>query len=305
MDSRPKTLRVDPRVAFVLRAALYHSLTYVFFGLLASRLLDYQHALAEPVISDYMKAPNSEGVGVGPWLQPIRGLLFGLALLPLRQLLSERSRGWLIIWSLFLVFGILGTPAAAPSSLEGLIYSRLPLWYHLFGLPEVVLQTLVFSVLLHRSIRPHPASAPSSLGSQLLRALAGASFAFIAFAAVSIVFAFVLADGFRTEGAQSLRTLGVFVAPFLINVAVLLVGQRVEFSNRWLVAAATWALNVGALLAYQALVMEAVGWWYVTLAPVLPSVVIAMLAGRKSPPPPGSHTLSERDLLSTPPGRGA
>lgn len=287
MEPAPKSLRVDPRLAFVLRAALYHSLTYVFFGLLASRLLDYQHALTSPIISDYMKDPLTEGVGFGPWLQPVRGLLFGVVLLPLRQVLSERERGWLILWGLFLVIGILGTPAAAPSSLEGLIYSRLPLWYHLFGLPEIVLQTLAFSVLLHRSTRPHPAPSTTSTKAHLLRALAGASFAFIGFSAVSIVFAFVLADGFRTEGAQSARTLGVFVAPFLINFGVLLAGQRVTFLRRWLVAPSTWALNTLALLLYQALVMGTVGWSYVLLAPVIPSVIVAALVGRKEPPARG------------------
>ena len=286
MEPAPKSLRLDPRLAFVLRAALYHSLTYVFFGLLASRLLDYQHALTSPIISDYMKDPLSE-VGFGPWLQPVRGLLFGLVLLPLRQLLSERERGWLILWGLFLVIGILGTPAAAPSSLEGLIYSRLPLWYHLFGLPEIVLQTLAFSVLLHRSTRPRPPPSPTSTKAHLLRALAGASFAFIGFAAVSTVFAFVFADGFRTEGAQSARTLGVFAAPFLVNFVVLLAGQRVTFARRWLVAASTWALNTLALLLYQALVMGTIGWSYVLLAPVIPSVIVAALVGRRDPPAPG------------------
>ncbi|MER2564199.1 MAG: hypothetical protein ABTQ32_25940 [Myxococcaceae bacterium] len=280
MDPATKSLRSETAVGFVLRAALYHSFTYLVFGLMASRLLDYQHALTSPIISDYMKDPASADVGLGPWLQPVRGLLFGVALLPLRPLLAERARGWLIIWGLFLAIGILGTPAAAPSSLEGLVYSRLPLWYHLFGLPEVVLQTLAFSVLLHRSLRPRPARSASSWRARVLGALAGASFAFIGFAVVSIVFAFALADGFRTEGAQSARTLGVFVAPFLINVAVLVASPLLKVRRAWLVALVTWALNTLALLGYQALVLGAVGWSYVLLAPVLPALIIAAVAHR-------------------------
>ena len=48
----------------------------------------------------------------------------------------------------------------APGSLEGLVYTRLSLPMHLFGLPEVLAQATLFSVLLvvwHR--RPHRAWA--------------------------------------------------------------------------------------------------------------------------------------------------
>lgn len=37
---------------------------------------------------------------------------------------------------------------AAPGSIEGFIYTKLPLWYHLGYLPDILLQTLAFSVLL-------------------------------------------------------------------------------------------------------------------------------------------------------------
>ncbi|HEQ72096.1 MAG TPA: hypothetical protein ENN69_06370, partial [Spirochaetia bacterium] len=72
--------------------------------------------------------------------------------------------GWLVLWALFLGIGILGTPAAAPSSMEGLLYSRLPLSFHLLGLPEVTLQTLGFSVLLfvwvRKRLRKRSGTAP-------------------------------------------------------------------------------------------------------------------------------------------------
>lgn len=277
MSTALKSLRVDGRLAFVLRAMLYHSLSYVFVGLLASKVLDYQDALSQPVISDFMKPPQGGAVGLGPWLQPLRGLLFGLVLLPFRELLAQRPRGWLTLWSLFLVLGIVGTPAAAPSSLEGLIYSRLPLWYHLFGLPEVAVQTLVFSVLLHRSTLPTRARVLPQGLRQALSAVAGASYAFIGYAAVSIVFAFVLADGFRTEGAQSLRTLGVFAAPFVLNATLVALGRRLGGRPGWQVALLAWSLNTLVLLGYQALVLGEVGWVYVTLAPVLPALIIALV----------------------------
>jgi hypothetical protein len=46
--------------------------------------------------------------------------------------------------------GIMGTAGPAPGSLEGIIYTKLTFSEHLIGLPEVMLQTLLFSVLLFK-----------------------------------------------------------------------------------------------------------------------------------------------------------
>lgn len=135
-------------LAFAGKAAVVHTATYFIFGLIMSNLFDYGRIFEQEIIRDFMRPIHSTNVYFGPLVQPIRGLLFALALWPLRGAIVERKRGWLVLWGLFVVFGILGTPAAAPSSLEGLVYSRLPLWYHLLGLPEILLQTLAFSLIL-------------------------------------------------------------------------------------------------------------------------------------------------------------
>jgi hypothetical protein len=101
-------------------------------------------------IRDFMRQPDSPWVAAGPMLQPLRGLVLAVGAWPLRYLLLERRRGSLVLWGVFMAFGILGPPGAAPCSLEGVIYSKLPLWYHLMGLPEIGLQTLAFSVVLLR-----------------------------------------------------------------------------------------------------------------------------------------------------------
>jgi hypothetical protein len=55
---------------------------------------------------------------------------------------------------------IFSTAGAAPGSVEGIIYTKIPLGLQLIGLPEVLLQTLAFSLLVttwHR--HPHLAWA--------------------------------------------------------------------------------------------------------------------------------------------------
>lgn len=259
---------------------LWHTVTYLVAGLVASRLLDYAWAFEQPVIRDYMKGFEDPAVGFGPWVQPLRGLVFGVVLLPIRGVLAAHPRGWLWLWGLLVGIGILGTPAAAPASIEGVIYSRLPLWYHLFGLPEMGLQTLAFSVLLHRSLRPQDAASLPPWLHRLVGAVAGAAFAFIGYAIVSIAFAFAVGEGFRTEGALTLRTQGLFIAPlFLLSGLVYLGKAGAPPLDRWpVVAALAWASNVVAILAWQVGVLGEPGVAYAVLAPLLPAAITAFLA---------------------------
>lgn len=126
-------------------------------GLLASTLLDYAAWWdTEPLA--HMRPLDSPWVAAGPALQVLRGLVLAVVLFPFRERILERSRGWLALWGLLVGLGILSTYGPAPGSIEGAIYTTLPLPFHVFGAPEVYAQSLVFSLCLvgwYR--RPHPA----------------------------------------------------------------------------------------------------------------------------------------------------
>lgn len=117
-------------------------------GLLASTLLDYKTFFGTEILGTYMRQIESPWVAAGPALQVFRGLLFALVLWPIRDAFLGVKRGWLKLWFLFVGLAILGTAGPSPGSLEGIVYTVLPFTYHLWGLPEVVLQTLLFSVAI-------------------------------------------------------------------------------------------------------------------------------------------------------------
>jgi hypothetical protein len=58
-----------------------------------------------------------------------------------------RKFGWLYLWGIFLDLAILAPASAAHGSIEGFVYTNLPMSYHLIYLPEIILQTLAFSGL--------------------------------------------------------------------------------------------------------------------------------------------------------------
>ncbi len=107
----------------------------------------------DPIMRGYQeifRGTDSALVAAGPLFNIIRGLLFGLVLYPFRDIFSKRKYGWVYLWALFLVLAQFSTIGAGPGSIEGLIYTHIPLSIHLITPWEGVLQTLLFSLLLIR-----------------------------------------------------------------------------------------------------------------------------------------------------------
>jgi hypothetical protein len=140
----------------VVKTIVAHTVTYFLVGLAAFWSLDYTRTFAEPGVESLMRPTDDPQVMVGPLFQPIRGLLFGLVFYLLREPLFRARSGWLILWLVQIVVGILGTFGPAPGSVEGMIYTKLPLSFHLRSLPELVTQSLALAALLWYWVN-HPA----------------------------------------------------------------------------------------------------------------------------------------------------
>lgn len=246
---------------FAGKVALVHTLTYFVFGLIMSNLFDYGRLFQQEVIRDFMRPIDSSSVFLGPLVQPIRGLLFALGLWSIRRTIVESKHGWLILWGIFVTFGILGTPAAAPSSLEGVIYSKLPLWYHLIGLPEILLQTLTFSLILvwweRRRYRPSQplGKSKSALWADILKGVMIACFAYMGYAVGSILSAIIVRANIDMQSAASdWKTQMMFVVAFVVNAVLILPVSKRWIAHRiawWQVFLLFWLVDTVVPLVYQ------------------------------------------------------
>jgi hypothetical protein len=120
---------MERRITFLgltVKTVLVHTVTYFLMGLLAVNLLNYRTQFADAITGVYMRPVSDPLVALGPALQVIRGLLFAAAFYPLREILFGRKNGWLITWLLLVTLGILSTFGAAPGSVEGLLYTKMP-----------------------------------------------------------------------------------------------------------------------------------------------------------------------------------
>ena len=131
----------------VLKTMVTHTVTYFVTGFVALVVFDYARLYADPAVRGMMRQTTDSLVMAGPLFQPLRGCLYGVVFFLLRDTLLRHRRGWLVAWTVLVGVGVLGTFGPCVGSIEGLIYTVFPLWFHVMGLPEVVLQALLLSTI--------------------------------------------------------------------------------------------------------------------------------------------------------------
>jgi hypothetical protein len=126
MSHEPDARRIT-LPSLTMKTIVVHTATYFIAGILAYTINDYRTTYAQPPLSYLMRPTTDPIVMAGPLFQPIRGVLFALAFYPLRSILFDQPRGWLTLWWLLLALGVLSTFGPAFGSVEGLIYTTLPI----------------------------------------------------------------------------------------------------------------------------------------------------------------------------------
>ena len=141
--------------SITLKTAAVHTVTYFIVGVLSYLLLDYTANYADPAVANFVRQTNHPLVAAGPFFQILRGILFGIAFYALRESIFPHKRGWLTLWLALVIIGIFSTFGSAPSSIEGMIYTVLPLWFHVVNFPELFIQSGLLAFLTHYWVN-HP-----------------------------------------------------------------------------------------------------------------------------------------------------
>ena len=92
-------------VPFILKVTVIHVLTYIACGMLSMALFHYESSVSQIGMRD----TNSLIVGLAPLFQILRGCLFGVVLWLVKDTFLSRKNGWLIIWMLILILGVINT----------------------------------------------------------------------------------------------------------------------------------------------------------------------------------------------------
>jgi hypothetical protein len=281
-------------LAFTLRVIVAHTATYFIFGIIMSNVFDYGEIFQCEIIRDYMIPMDEHNIVLGPFMQPIRGLIFAIGLWPLRGFLVEKKRGWLTLWGLLVTIGILSTPAASPGSIEGMLYSKLPMWYHLIGYPEIILQTLVFSIWLvwwERQSAKSPeavAKKENPLVTEIVKAIMIACFAYIGYAAGGLLLAAMANANAAATGAAPIdieaaganfKMQFMFVVAFVANVIAVFWIARQWLADRmklWGVFLLFWFLDALVPWLYQTFVLDGSSIPTAIMLGFFPALIIAI-----------------------------
>jgi len=140
-------MKPNKKLTFCWRITSAHTISYVIAGIFAITFLNYDELFNVGPLS-FMRATDSPWVAAGPGLQIIRGIILGLILYPFISIFLKSPYGWLKFWILNFGLSYILTISAAVGSFEGIIYTNIPLNTHLLGLPEILLYTTLFTVIL-------------------------------------------------------------------------------------------------------------------------------------------------------------
>jgi len=143
MDDKKKD-----NIRFFLKVTFAHVFTYIICGVIAMELFNYMEWIAE---QENWRAADDLMYALALPLQLVRGALYGIALLFLKDTLLQSKYGMIKLYLIMVILGIFNTPAPSPGSIEAFIYlvpSNEPLIVKLGGMVEILTQNLLFCVIV-------------------------------------------------------------------------------------------------------------------------------------------------------------
>ncbi|MDD5698554.1 MAG: hypothetical protein PHH77_08040 [Victivallaceae bacterium] len=135
-------------ITFCRRVVSLHVIVYFLAGIFALLCLNYEELFSNETTSLLMRPVDSPIVAAGPGLQIINGFMMSLYLFPFKTIFIAGKRSWLKLFFLLLGFSIFSPQSPTFGSLEGIIYTKIPIWNHLLSIPECLIYSILFSVLL-------------------------------------------------------------------------------------------------------------------------------------------------------------
>ena len=135
------------RGTFIWRVSSAHVIAYFIAGVFALVFMNYKVHYSSEALSLFMRPLSSPWVCIGPALQIFRGVIIALVLLPIRSFIFTKYGYIKLMW---LIFGFcsVSTIGPTPGSFDGFIYTVLPVYYHLLGMPETLLYIFLFTGIL-------------------------------------------------------------------------------------------------------------------------------------------------------------
>ena len=100
----------NPQPSFrsiLYRTIISHTVTYFATGVIAAILLGYTTRMIRPDVDQIIRKITDPILIASPLFQPFRAALLAIVFYLFRDVLFSNRKGWLIMWCLLVVLGIL------------------------------------------------------------------------------------------------------------------------------------------------------------------------------------------------------
>lgn len=261
---------MNSKIKFITKVTLIHIATYILCGIIFSAVFNYQELFELGNTKYFMREFTGVSTLIGPLLQIFRGILFGLVLLLLKEPIIEKKYGWLKLWAIIAIIGIINTPGPAPFSIEGVIYTQIPMEVHLKGAPEILVQTLLFSILVAKP----PRKKKNAFIENNKQAIISAVIAWVGLTLSGILLSIVL----KTDIMAGTTDTGAFVVMFAAIAIVFFISKwyaksTAGFKHIALILGSYTALAVAPTL-YNWITGSALSSWLALVINIVPVVII-------------------------------
>ncbi|MDD4296458.1 MAG: hypothetical protein PHC69_05805 [Ruminiclostridium sp.] len=135
----------------ISRITAIHIFTYIISAITFAIVFDYNELFRKGITAYYMKDYGSVKIIAGPIIQLFRGVLYGVVLLLTKDSFINKKYGYLKLWMVMLILGLLNPLTISPGSIMGMVYTQLSLEFHLKSVIEAAVQSLLFAAIVTKS----------------------------------------------------------------------------------------------------------------------------------------------------------
>ena len=183
---------MNNNLRFILKITGIHILTYILCGIIFSTIFSYNSLFSMNGVDGLMKGVGGVSTLLGPLVQVIRGILFGLVLLLFKDTFMGKKYGWLKLWAILSIIGIINTP-------------------------EILIQTLLFSYLLAKPSKKRNIKFIEDNKNEFVSAIV----CMVLFSLSGIVLAFIKGIDIKS----SVGDMGAFGVMFIASVSTFFISK--------------------------------------------------------------------------------
>ena len=145
---------INENIGFFLKVVFTHVITYCVCGMISYRINNYKEWIEKNQGVNW-RDKNSLIFQLSPVFQILRGILFGIVLLLIKDVIIDTNLGFLKLFVILTILGLFNVYSPAPASIEEFIYVKPPppdelppVRQQVGAILEIIIQIFIFSIIV-------------------------------------------------------------------------------------------------------------------------------------------------------------